>query len=94
MVGGRLDLQAKTISRAAYYVFVPAYIFQALSIAHIALNDSLIDALFYRHRSLEGCCCCRYGGEENNIAPHFVNASVLFSILASLVTLPLVMVIF
>ena len=41
MIGGRLELQAKTISRAAYYVFVPAYIFQALSTSHIALDDSL-----------------------------------------------------
>ncbi len=41
LIGGRLELQAKTISRAAYYVFVPAYIFQALSTSHIALSDSL-----------------------------------------------------
>ncbi len=41
LIGGRLELQAKTISRAAYYVFVPAYIFQALSSSNIALNDSL-----------------------------------------------------
>ncbi len=41
LVGGRLELQAKTFSRAAYYIFVPAYIFQALSTSHIALGDSL-----------------------------------------------------
>ena len=41
LVGGRLELQAKTISRAAYYIFVPAYIFQALSTSHISLSDSL-----------------------------------------------------
>jgi len=31
LVGGRLELQARTLTRAAYYVFVPAFIFQAIS---------------------------------------------------------------
>ena len=31
LLGGRLELQAKTLTRAAYYVFVPAFIFKAIS---------------------------------------------------------------
>ncbi len=31
LLGGRLELQARTLTRAAYYVFVPAFIFQAIS---------------------------------------------------------------
>jgi len=31
LLGGRLELQARTLTRVAYYVFVPAFIFQAIS---------------------------------------------------------------
>lgn len=41
LLGGRLELQARTLSRAAYYVFVPAYIFQAVGSSNIALDDTL-----------------------------------------------------
>ena len=32
LIGGRLALQAQTLTRVAYYVFVPAFVFQAVSI--------------------------------------------------------------
>lgn len=38
LLGGRLQLQAKTLTRTAYYVFVPAFIFQAISTANIQLD--------------------------------------------------------
>ena len=38
LVGGRLQLQAGTLTRTAYYVFVPAFIFQAISHADIPLD--------------------------------------------------------
>ncbi len=41
LFGGKLQLQARTLSRAAYYIFVPAYIFQAVGQSHIALGDAL-----------------------------------------------------
>lgn len=41
LLGSRLDLQARTLSRAAYYIFVPAYIFQAIASADIAFNETL-----------------------------------------------------
>jgi len=41
LLGGRLELQARTLTRVAYYVFVPAFIFQAISGAEVALDSAL-----------------------------------------------------
>ncbi len=41
LLGGRLELQARTLTRAAYYVFVPAFIFQAISRADVPLDSAL-----------------------------------------------------
>jgi len=41
LLGGRLQLQAQTLTRVAYYVFVPAFIFQAISTAEVALSSAL-----------------------------------------------------
>lgn len=41
LLGGRLELQARTLTRVAYYVFVPAFIFQAISGAQVALDSAL-----------------------------------------------------
>lgn len=41
LLGGRLQLQASTLTRTAYYVFVPAFIFQAISTADIPLDIAL-----------------------------------------------------
>jgi len=41
LIGGRLELQARTLTRAAYYVFVPAFIFQVISGANIPLDSAL-----------------------------------------------------
>jgi len=38
-LGGRLELQAKTLTRVAYYVFVPAFVFQSISQADIPLTS-------------------------------------------------------
>lgn len=35
LLGGRLELQARTLTRTAYYVFVPAFIFQAISSSRV-----------------------------------------------------------
>jgi predicted permease len=40
LLGGRLALQAQTLTRAAYYVFVPAFIFQAISGSRIPLDHA------------------------------------------------------
>lgn len=40
LLGGRLALQAGTLSRVAYYVFVPAFIFQAISTSRIPLGHA------------------------------------------------------
>jgi len=40
LLGGRLDLQAQTLTRVAYYVFVPAFIFQAISTSQIPLENA------------------------------------------------------
>jgi len=40
LAGGRLQLQAQTLTRAAYYIFVPAFIFQAISQSSISLEDA------------------------------------------------------
>jgi len=40
LLGGRLALQAQTLTRAAYYVFVPAFIFQAMSSSQIRLDNA------------------------------------------------------
>jgi len=39
LLGGRLELQARTLTRAAYYVFVPAFIFQSISMAEVPLTS-------------------------------------------------------
>ena len=41
LLGGRLELQARTLTRVAYYVFVPAFIFKAISTANVPLADTL-----------------------------------------------------
>lgn len=41
LLGKRLELQARTLTRAAYYVFVPAFIFQAISRANIPFDSAL-----------------------------------------------------
>ncbi len=38
-LGGHLELQARTLTRAAYYVFVPAFIFQSISMADVPLTS-------------------------------------------------------
>lgn len=40
LLGGRLQLQATTLTRAAYYVFVPAFIFRAMSGSRIPLDHA------------------------------------------------------
>ncbi len=40
LLGGRLALQAQTLTRAAYYVFVPAFIFKAISGSQIQLDQA------------------------------------------------------
>ena len=39
LLGGRLELQARTLTRAAYYIFVPAFIFQSISQAVVPLTS-------------------------------------------------------
>ncbi len=46
VAGKKLDLQAQTLTRAAYYVFVPAFIFQAISTAHLPLSSTLRIVVF------------------------------------------------
>lgn len=41
LLGGRLELQARTLTRAAYYIFVPAFIFQAISSAQMPFTSAL-----------------------------------------------------
>ncbi len=41
LLGGRLELQARTLTRVAYYVFVPAFIFKAISTAGVTLDSTL-----------------------------------------------------
>ena len=41
LLGGRLQLQARTLTRTAYYVFVPAFIFQAISGAQVPLDAAM-----------------------------------------------------
>ncbi len=46
LLGGRLELQARTLTRAAYYVFVPAFIFQAISSSQVDPQAALKMLLF------------------------------------------------
>lgn len=41
LLGGRLQLQAQTLTRVAYYVFVPAFIFDAISKVKVPLENVL-----------------------------------------------------
>jgi predicted permease len=46
LLGEKLKLQAQTLTRVAYYVFVPAFIFQAISTADVALGNALKMLIF------------------------------------------------
>lgn len=46
VLGKRLELQARTLTRAAYFVFVPAYIFQAIAGAAVPLGSAMRMVLF------------------------------------------------
>jgi len=46
LLGGRLKLQAQTLNRVAYYVFVPAFIFHAISSSRIPLANTIKMVLF------------------------------------------------
>ncbi len=46
LLGHRLELQSRTLTRTAFYVFVPAYIFQAVGNSGIALGDAISMAGF------------------------------------------------
>jgi len=46
LLGGRLQLQAATLTRSAYYVFVPAFIFQAISQSRLELDAALQMVVF------------------------------------------------
>jgi predicted permease len=41
LLGNRLELKAQTLTRVAYYVFVPAFIFQAISTAEVSFDSAL-----------------------------------------------------
>ena len=41
LLGPRLALQAHTLSRVAYYVFVPAFVFQSISTSRVGLGNAL-----------------------------------------------------
>ena len=41
LLGNKLELQARTLSRAAYYIFVPAFIFQAVGNSNIPIESAL-----------------------------------------------------
>jgi hypothetical protein len=46
LLGGRLKLQAQTLNRVAYYVFVPAFIFHAISSSRIPLANTIKMVVF------------------------------------------------
>jgi malate permease and related proteins len=46
LLGGRLNLQAQTLNRVAYYVFVPAFIFHAISSSKIPFANTAKMILF------------------------------------------------
>lgn len=41
LLGNRLHLQAQTLTRVAYYIFVPAFIFHAISSSRIAFGNTV-----------------------------------------------------
>ncbi len=46
LLGGRLNLQAQTLNRVAYYVFVPAFIFHAISASNIPFSNTVKMVVF------------------------------------------------
>ncbi len=47
LVGGRLQLHSPSLSRAAYYVFVPAFVFQAVKGSNIPFTAALQMIIFF-----------------------------------------------
>lgn len=46
LLGPRLALDAHTLSRVAYYVFVPAFVFQAISNSRVELGNALLMVVY------------------------------------------------
>ena len=46
ILGPKLSLEAHTLSRAAYYVLIPAFIFQAISTSQMELKSALLMVIF------------------------------------------------
>ncbi len=46
ILGPWLRLEAQTLSRAAYYVFVPAFVFKAISTSRVDLGSTMLMVLF------------------------------------------------
>ncbi len=59
LTGKRLELQAQTLTRSAYYIFIPAFIFQAISAAELPLTSTLRMIVFYRRDSSRRSSYCR-----------------------------------
>jgi predicted permease len=41
LLGPKLGLESRTLTRSAYYIFVPAFVFQAINSAQIALSSTI-----------------------------------------------------
>ncbi|MFO7578276.1 MAG: AEC family transporter [Pelovirga sp.] len=54
--GGRLQLEARTLTRTAYYIFVPAFIFHSISNAHIQFSSALLMMVYILVVHLIGVC--------------------------------------
>lgn len=54
--GGRLQLEARTLTRTAYYIFVPAFIFHSISNAHIQFSSTLLMMVYILVVHLVGVC--------------------------------------
>jgi len=46
LLGPRLELRPRTLSRVAYYIFVPAFAFHTISNAEVVLEETLRMAAF------------------------------------------------
>ncbi len=55
-LGGRLELDARTLTRASYYVFVPAFIFQAISSSQVPFAAAVKMLLFITFTHLVAVC--------------------------------------
>lgn len=79
VLGARLELQARTLTRTAYYVFVPAFIFQAISGSQIDFDSTLKMLVFILATHLLGALAAGLIGKALGKSREMIAAFIMIA---------------